>query len=78
MRNAKHIGIDLAKSVGLNLGKPINIFEESCKEIEGTNNTSGSAESKKSINDLIEEKTITIIVNLNVTFELKATKKQEV
>jgi hypothetical protein len=78
MRNAKHIGIDLAKSVGLNLGKPIQIYEESCKEIEGTNNASGSTEIKRSLNDLIEEKTITVIVNLNVTFELKANKKPEI
>ena len=68
----------MARSVGLNLSKPIMIVEESCKEIEGTISSSDSKSDKKSINELIEEKTITVTVCLNVTFELKLSKKQEV
>ncbi len=59
----------------LNLAKPIMINEESCKETEGS--ISASSGLKKSINDLIEEKTITVIVCLNVTFELKPNSKRE-
>ena len=65
----------MARSVGLNLSKPIMIVEESCKEIEGT---VSSTSDKKSVNELIDEKTVTVIVCFNVTFELKLSKKQEV
>lgn len=75
IRNAKHIGIDLARSVGLNLAKPIIINEESCKEIEGSNSQSSSNELKKTISELVEDRTITVTVCLNVTFELKIGKK---
>jgi hypothetical protein len=51
------------------------INEESCKETEGSIPTSSGL--KKSINDLIEEKTITVTVCLNVTFELKPNSKRE-
>jgi hypothetical protein len=64
----------MARSVGLNLSKPIMIVEESCKEIEGT---VSSTSDKKSVNELIDEKTVTVIVCLNVTFELKLPKKEE-
>jgi len=64
----------MARSVGLNLSKPIMIVEESCKEIEGT---VSSTSDKKSVNELIDEKTVTVIVCFNVTFELKLPKKEE-
>ena len=51
------------------------INEESCKETEGS--LPASSGLKKSINDLIEEKTITVTVCLNVTFELKPNSKRE-
>ena len=69
----------MARSVGLNLAKPVSIVEESCKETEGNASLNGSnIDAKKSINELVEEKTITVTVCLNVTFELKLAKKQEV
>jgi len=51
------------------------INEESCKETEGSSASSSGI--KKSINELIEEKTITVTVCLNVTFELKPNSKRQ-
>lgn len=72
MKNAKHIGFDIARSVGLGLGKPINIHEETSHVKEGIfpcshNNT----DERKTLNELIDEKTVSVSTSIKVTFELK-------
>lgn len=78
IRNAKRIGFDLASSVNLGLGKPIEITQESFREFSGqtdqTNETGTGEQLPKSWNDLINEKTITMNATVNAVFELKSKK----
>jgi uncharacterized protein YggE len=73
LRNAKHVAFDLAKNVGLTLGKPINIIEENTRELEGLNAADRQPDPQisKTFQEILSEKIITVIVNLSVTFELK-------
>ena len=75
VKNAKKLAHDIAKSFHMLLGKPVEINEESCKERFGIDNYVNM--DQKSISQLIDERTVTISVNLNVTFELIQSKKQE-
>ena len=74
MKNAKHIGLDIANSCGLGLGKPTYINENSCQIKEGAMSYS-SSNGIKTLNELIEEKTFTVLVTINVIFELRLNKK---
>jgi len=73
VRNAKHVAFDLAKTVSLSLGKPLNICEESCREIEGMQSADRQPEpsSVKTFQEIINDKTVTVFVNIRATFELK-------
>lgn len=73
LRNAKHVAFDLAKNVGLTLGKPINIIEEKTRELEGLNSVDRQPDPliSKTFQEILNEKIVTVIVNLSVTFELK-------
>ena len=72
IKNAKRSAIDLARSVNLVAGKPIEISEEKIKEEWGdTNESHMEATELKSLAQLLKEKTIKIIVNVNVKFELR-------
>lgn len=75
----------MANSVGLNLGKPIEINQESFKEFYGDQDvTAGSANTHilsdsnsvhtKSMTDAINEKTLTMIATIKAVFELKPKK----
>ncbi len=75
VKNSKRLAFDIAKSFHMLLGKPVEINEEACKERYGIDNYINM--DQKSISQLIDERTITISVNLNVTFELIQSKKQE-
>lgn len=79
IRNAKRTANDLANSVSLSLGKPINIVQEFYRENWGESRNSHNLNNldQKSLTDLIDEKTITITCNLKVTFELIKHKRQE-
>lgn len=59
--------------MSLSLGKPLNICEESCKEIEGLHSADRQPEptSVKTFQEIINDKTVTVIVNIRATFELK-------
>jgi uncharacterized protein YggE len=73
IKNAKRLAIDLARSVNLVVGKPLEISEEKIREEYDASteiNTESSPE-LKSLAQLIHQKTIKIIVNVNVTFELR-------
>ena len=69
------MAFNIAKQLGLGLGKPMLIDEKSCKEIVGTDsrtlNTGTPLDSSRTLNDLINEKTISYICTIYVTFELK-------
>ena len=67
MRNAKHTAEDIARTVGLHVAKAVHIVEEHYQEKEGSSAASGA-----SVQHLIDTKTITVHVTLNVTFDLKA------
>ena len=72
IKNAKRSALDLARSVNLIVGKPIEISEEKIKEDWGDANDSLKETSElKSLAQLLKEKTIKIIVNVNVKFELR-------
>jgi hypothetical protein len=73
MRNAKHVGLDIAHSFGMALGKPISINEETSQIKEGI--LSSKTSEPKTLNELIDEKTITVIVTTNVVFELRTNVK---
>jgi uncharacterized protein YggE len=77
LRNAKHIASDLAKTVGLSLGKPLTIIEESSKEIEGMQSYERQHDPSalKTFQELVNEKTVTVTVHISVTFELKTKSK---
>jgi hypothetical protein len=70
MKNAKHIGFDIARSVGLGLGKPLSIQEDACHVKEGIFPCS-HLNSRKTLNELIDEKTVSVSASIKVTFELK-------
>jgi hypothetical protein len=72
MRNAKHIGLDIANSCGLGLGKPTYINENS---YQITTSSYASSNEIKTLNELIEEKSIAVNITLNVVFELRLKKK---
>ena len=65
--------MDLARSVNLVVGKPMDISEEKIREDYGVlaEANADSSPELKSLAHLINEKTIKIIVNVNVTFELR-------
>lgn len=67
VRNAKHTAEDIARTVGLHVAKAVHIVEEHYQEKEGSSTTNGA-----SVQHLIDTKTITVHVTLNVTFDLKA------
>ena len=72
IKNAKKTAIDLAKAVNLVVGKPIAISEEKIKEDWGDSNDNYKETPElKSLAQLLKEKTIKIIVNIVVTFELR-------
>ena len=74
MKNAKKIGFDIARSCGLTLGKPVCINEETSQVREGIFCEQHSSE-PMSLNDLIEEKTVSVSVSIKVTFELRHRQK---
>lgn len=71
MKNAKHIGFDIARSVGLSLGKPLNIDEEASHVKEGIFPCFHNNAERKTLNELIDEKTVSVSTSIKVTFELK-------
>ncbi|CAF0911680.1 unnamed protein product [Adineta ricciae] len=73
VRNAKHTAEDVARTVGLHVAKAVHIVEESYQEREGSLSTPGQA---ASFQYLLDAKTITVHVTVNVTFELKAKERQ--
>lgn len=73
VRNAKHTAEDIARTVGLHVSKAVKIVEESYQETEGTLVSTGEP---KSLQNLIDAKTITVHVTLSITFELKAKERQ--
>lgn len=73
VRNAKHTAEDIARTVGLHVAKAVHIVEESYQEKEGAPTVTGQP---TSFQNLIDSKTITVHVALNVTFELKAKERQ--
>ncbi|CAF5002546.1 unnamed protein product [Rotaria sp. Silwood1] len=73
VRNAKHTAEDIARTVGLHVSKAIHIVEENYQENEGILVSTGQP---TSFQNLIDGKTITIHVTLNITFELKAKERQ--
>ena len=73
VRNAKHIAEDIARTVGLHVAKAVHIVEENYQEKEGILSVNGQP---TSFQNLIDAKTKTIHVTLNVTFELKAKERQ--
>ena len=73
VRNAKHTAEDIARTVGLHVAKAVHIVEENYQEKEGVLSSTGQA---ASFQNLIDAKTITVHVTLNVTFELKAKERQ--
>lgn len=74
----------MANSVGLGLGKPIEISQESFKEFYGNQNPSSGDLNLNSIantlvlpkswNETISEKTITLVATIKAVFELKPKK----
>jgi len=68
VRNAKHTAEDIARTVGLHVAKAVHIVEENYQEKEGVLTVTGQP---TSFQNLIDAKTITVHVTLNVTFELK-------
>ncbi len=78
IKNAKKTAIDLAKAVNLVVGKPIAISEEKIKEDWGDSNDNyKETPDSKSLAQLLKEKTIKIIVNIVVTFELRQSVNRE-
>jgi uncharacterized protein YggE len=78
IKNAKKTAIDLAKAVNLVVGKPIAISEEKIKEDWGDSNDNyKETPDLKSLAQLLKEKTIKIIVNIVVTFELRQNVNRE-
>ncbi len=80
LRNAKHIALDLARTVCLSLGKPLNIIEENSKEIEGSHTAverQSDPSGSKPFQQLVNDKTVTYLVNISVTFELKLKNKAQ-
>jgi hypothetical protein len=78
IKNAKKTAIDLAKAVNLVVGKPIAISEEKIKEDWGDSNDNyKETPDLKSLSQLLKEKTIKIIVNIVVTFELRQSVNRE-
>ena len=73
VRNAKHTAEDVARTVGLHVAKAVHIVEESYQEREGSLSAPGQA---ASFQNLLDAKTITVHVTVNVTFELKAKERQ--
>lgn len=73
MRNAKHTAEDVARTVGLHVAKAVQIVEETYQEKEGAPSVAGQA---ASFQNLLDAKTITVHVTVNVTFELKAKERQ--
>lgn len=73
VRNAKHTAEDVARTVSLHVAKAVHIVEENYQEKEGTLSVTGQP---VSFQNLIDAKTITVHVTLNVTFELKAKERQ--
>ena len=61
------------------LGKPIEINEETCKERFGLGGDlmDQLTDPQKSLTQLIDQKTIFVSLNLNVTFELIQIKKHQ-
>ncbi len=76
MKNAKKIGFDLARSCHLALSKPVCISEESAQVREGIFLDQHSQDHPKSINEMIEERTISVNVSIKVTFELRSMPKE--
>ncbi|CAF1015181.1 unnamed protein product [Brachionus calyciflorus] len=74
IRNAKRTALDIANSVSLQLGKPVEIYQESYKETWGEQ---VDLTDQKSISDLISEKTIKITCNVRVTFDLIKSKSKK-
>lgn len=82
IKNAKHVAIDLAKSMGMAVGKPVKIEEKSTQEIYGNSLRIRDGDVivdkkliiRSAINSFIEEKTISYKVNIHVTFNLKKIK----
>ena len=69
--------MDLARTVGLSLDKPLNIIEDGLKELEGVQSADRQPDPNipKTFQELINDKTVTVIVNITATFELKIKNK---
>ncbi|RNA30302.1 interleukin-1 receptor-associated kinase 1-binding 1 [Brachionus plicatilis] len=67
IRNAKRTALDIAQSVGLQLGKPCEIVQESFRETFGE---PMDIVDVKYLSNLINEKTIKVTCNVRVTFDL--------
>lgn len=74
VRNAKRTALDIAQSVGLQLGKPYEIYQESFKETYGEQIDIIDV---KYLSNLINEKTITVTCNVRVTFDLVKSKSKK-
>lgn len=74
VRNAKRTALDIAQSVGLQLGKPYEIYQESFKETYGEQIDIIDV---KYLSNLISEKTITVTCNVRVTFDLVKAKSKK-
>ncbi len=59
------------------MGKPLNILEESSKEIEGLQSADRQPDPNipKTFQELVNDKTVTVVVYLTATFELKIKSK---
>ena len=78
IKNAKKTALDLARAVNLVVGKPISISEEKIKEDWGDpNDVYKETDDMKSLAQLLKEKTIKIIVNIVVIFELRQINNRE-
>lgn len=75
IRNAKRTALDIANSVGLQLGKPCEIFQESFKETYGE---PIDIVDVKYLSNLINEKTIKVTCNVRVTFDLVKSKSKKI
>ena len=61
----------------MSLGKPLNILEDNLKEIEGVQSADRQPDPSipKTFQELVNDKTVTVIVNISATFELKIKSK---
>lgn len=75
LKNAKQKAFNLAKSVRMNLGKPITIEEKEFQQASGTDLSYQKEHlndlNQRTISELINEATITVKATISVTFELR-------